>query len=214
MHEIESSKTQVPMEQPVRGLGYFSIGLGLAELLAPGQVSRGAGMRRQNYFLRGSGLSGNRLLASASSLQAILGLGSGVASRGACSDVANVAVTTDRRKPVRSGHPLQLCSAWGCWIYIAPFNLSPNKAAPASGTNRDYSRRSGFPRGIEQMRGAAAKSPEKAAPRLGCGKTRPAQCFFKKSPNARNFLVLTPPFGATRIEVEVELCLLALLALV
>ena len=37
------SQTQVPLEQLVRGLGYFSIGLGLAELLAPRQVSRGSG---------------------------------------------------------------------------------------------------------------------------------------------------------------------------
>ena len=58
--KLDLPKTQVPMEQLVRGLGYFSIGLGLAELLAPRQVSRGAGMHRQDYSFAGVRPSRNR----------------------------------------------------------------------------------------------------------------------------------------------------------
>ena len=42
-------------------------------------------------------------------------------------------------------------------------------------TNHDYSKRSGFPRGIEQMRGTAVKSAQdKAAPPAGLREARPA----------------------------------------
>ena len=96
------SRTQVPLEQLVRGLGYFSIGLGLAELLAPRQVSRGAGMRRQDNLLRGFGLreiaTGIGILSARNPRPWLWGRVAGDVL-----DVATVAVTADSRKPGRLG---------------------------------------------------------------------------------------------------------------
>ncbi len=43
-----------------RGLGWFSIGLGLAELIAPGALNRSLGMREHNALVRGFGLRRDR----------------------------------------------------------------------------------------------------------------------------------------------------------
>src|SRR3954468_7500493 len=90
--------TQIPMEQLVRGLGYFSIGLGLTELLAPRQVSRGAGMHRQDDLLRGFGLreiaTGIGILTASNPRPWLWGRVAGDVL-----DVATVAITADGRRP-------------------------------------------------------------------------------------------------------------------
>ena len=49
-------KPPVPLNAIIQGLAFFSIGLGLAELLAPRRVSRAAGMTKNDTLLRGYGL--------------------------------------------------------------------------------------------------------------------------------------------------------------
>ena len=49
-------KPNIPLAPIVKGLGWFSLGLGLAELLAPRQLSRGAGIRQNKLLLQGYGL--------------------------------------------------------------------------------------------------------------------------------------------------------------
>ena len=54
--KLDLPKMQVPMEQLVRGLGYFSIGLGLAELLAPRPGQPRSGHAPAGRSLKGVGL--------------------------------------------------------------------------------------------------------------------------------------------------------------
>ena len=143
-------KTQVPMEQLVRGLGYFSIGLGLAELLAPRQVSRGAGMHRQNYLLRGFGLreiaTGIGILTASNPRPWLWGRVAGDVL-----DVATVAVTADGRKPGRLGSSFAALLGVGlldlyCAIQSVPQQRRGRVAHPATTTASEAASRAGLNR--------------------------------------------------------------------
>jgi hypothetical protein len=167
-------KTQLPMEELVRGLGYFSIGLGLAELLAPRQVSRGAGMHRQNYLLRGFGLrevaTGIGLLTTSNPRPWLWGRVAGDVL-----DVATVATTADGRRSGRLGSSFAALLGVGLLDLYCAIQSLPQHGRSRVVSNHDYSKRSGFPRGIEQMRGAAMKAAkDKAAPTTGLREVRPA----------------------------------------
>jgi hypothetical protein len=167
-------KTQVPMEQLVRGMGYFSIGLGLAELLAPRQVSRGAGMHHQNYLLRGFGLreiaTGIGLLTTSNPRPWLWGRVAGDVL-----DVATVAITADGRRPGRLGSSFAALLGVGLLDLYCAIQSLPQRGRSRVGSSHDYRKRSGFPRGIEQMRGTAVKSAkDKAAPPAGLREARPA----------------------------------------
>jgi hypothetical protein len=159
-------KTPIPIDQLVRGLGYFSIGLGLAELLAPRQVSRGAGMRRQDNLLRGFGLreigTGIGLLTASNPRPWLWGR-----VVGDVLDVATVAAAADRRKPGRLASSFAALLGVGLLdLYCAIQSLPQQQRGRRPQSSRDYSKRSGFPRGIEQMRGTARSSQDKAPPRI------------------------------------------------
>jgi hypothetical protein len=171
--KFDLPQTQVPMEQLVRGLGYFSIALGVAELLAPKQVSRGAGMRRQNFLLRGFGLreiaTGIGLLTASNPRPWLWGR-----VAGDLMDVATVAVTADGRKPGRLGSSFAALLGVGLLDLYCALQSVPQQTPRRFSSNHDYSRRSGFPRGIEQMRGTARPGQDKAVPRARLREVRPA----------------------------------------
>ena len=49
------ARSQSSNDKVAQGLGYFSIALGVAELIAPGAICRAAGMRDLETVVRGSG---------------------------------------------------------------------------------------------------------------------------------------------------------------
>jgi hypothetical protein len=102
-------KTRIARSTAVK-LGWFSIGLGLAELLMTRQLARATGMQGREGLLRASGT---------------LGLATGVALLGAARA------------------------------------LGRERAQNAQ--YRDYSDRSGFPRGVAQARGIAAEVARQAS---------------------------------------------------
>jgi hypothetical protein len=164
--KIDLPKMQIPMEQLVRGLGYFSIGLGLAELLAPRQVSRGAGMHGQDTLLRGFGLreiaTGIGILTASNPRPWLWGRVAGDVL-----DVATVAVTADSRKSARLGSSFVALLGVGLLDLYCAMQSVPRQSRRRSRASHDYSDRSGFPRGIEQMRGSALKSQHpQATPKI------------------------------------------------
>ena len=157
-------KPNIPLAPIVKGLGWFSLGLGLAELLAPRQLSRGAGIRQNKSLLQGYGLreivTGLGILLSQNPRPWIWGRVAGDVL-----DVATVAATADPKKPARLGiSTLALLGAGLTDLYAAVASTSkPPRASAFTGT-KDYRSRSGFPRPAAQMRGAALKRGQSASP--------------------------------------------------
>ncbi len=159
-------KPPVPLNALVQGLAFFSIGLGLAELLAPRRVSRAAGMTKNDTLLRGYGLreiaTGVGLLVARNPRPWLWGR-----VAGDILDVATVAGTANTRKPGRLGGSLAALLGVGLLDVYAAIQSKPKRSGPARSypvSGRDYSDRSGFPRKPDAMRGAArAKAKPKVS---------------------------------------------------
>ena len=87
-------------------------------------------------------------------------------------DVATVAVTADGRKPGRLGSSFAALLGVGLLDLYCAIQSVPQQRRSRVGTNHDYSKRSGFPRGIEQMRGTGREIGEgqSGATDWACGK--------------------------------------------
>jgi hypothetical protein len=132
------------------GLGFFSIGLGLAELIAPRLVRQAMGFRCSDSVVR---LYGARELAT--------GVGILIAWKRAPWVWARVA--GDALDIASSRSPAAIAALAGVTaVDIATAGrLSREENAPPP-RRFDYSNRSGFPRPAEEMRGAARAKKERA----------------------------------------------------
>jgi len=144
-----------------RGLGWFSIGLGLAEILAPRAVARAAGLRARDNTVRLYGLreiaAGVGILASrdpAPWLWARVG--------GDAIDLASVGIGIGR-------YNRRLGSAQAALAAVAGVAVIDGACARAIGESaarqrqaaRDYRRRSGLPRSPDEMRGTVQSDERK-----------------------------------------------------
>jgi hypothetical protein len=139
-----------------RGLGVFSIGLGLVEVLAARSLTGALGMEGSETLVRAYGLreitKGVGILASDDPTPWIWGRVAGDAL-----DIATLVTGLDEDNPKRANVGLALAAVAGATaldLYCAQAlsGESPVPLPPA----RDYSRRSGFARPPQQMRGAAS----------------------------------------------------------
>lgn len=150
--------SKIPVSSIVTGLAWFSIGLGLAELLAPRRVSKASGMTKHNMLLRGYGLreiaTGVGLLTAKNPRPWLWGRVAGDAI-----DVATVGATANTNRPGRLGGTFVALLGVGMLDLYAALKATPKRGAPRRmprPSGRDYSHRTGFPRDPEAMRGAAA----------------------------------------------------------
>jgi hypothetical protein len=138
-----------------RGLGWFSIGLGLAEVLAPRSLTRALGMRGHERLVQAYGLreiaTGIGILASRDPAPWIWGRVGGDAL-----DLATLAggLHDDNRRRTNVGLAIGAVAAVGALDIYCATALSED-LEPARPL-RDYSSRSGFPRDAQAMRGAAS----------------------------------------------------------
>ena len=151
-----------------RLLGWMSIGLGVAELLAPRQVGRAVGMDEQSQLVR---LYGGREIVQGLGILLAKDPAPWVWARvaGDALDVGTV-VAGNRENPGKAAGALVVLAAIGmvdlyCARRLTPMRVSdPEKLA-------DYRGRSGFPRPAEEMRGVAANGhagpPAHATPAAG-----------------------------------------------
>ena len=155
MSRVLSTRPKGPMRSPARVLGWFSIGLGLAELAMPRTLSRAAGMRGHPTLMRSYGLreigTGIGLLTSRDPAPWLWGRVVGDAL-----DMATVssAFVTPRSHPMRTMVSLAFLAGIAALDAAAAQGAS-QKAIKHSG--RDYSDRSGFPKPAREMRGAAKR---------------------------------------------------------
>jgi len=140
------------------GLGWFSIALGAAELLAPGALARCLGLGRETRLVRGQGLreivTGIGILASDDPRRWIWGR-----IAGDLTDIAMLGRGLDQANPRRA----QLGMAIGTVAVVTILDLLCARSLEESSRGHyvapDYRARSGFPKPAAEMRGAAAADP-------------------------------------------------------
>jgi hypothetical protein len=137
-----------------RGLGWYSIGLGLVELLAPHAITRALGLRGREGLVRAFGVRelGHGILSLSVDKQ--VGLWSRVA--GDVLDIATVlpALSPGNRK--RDNAELALVMLLGVTaLDILGAQGVSVRHSRQRGRARSYADRSGFPQGVERARGAA-----------------------------------------------------------
>ncbi|WP_233222017.1 hypothetical protein [Allosphingosinicella deserti] len=139
-----------------RALGWFSIGLGIAELVAPGRIARTLGLEGKEGLIRAYGV---REIASAVptlSVDKQVGLASRIG--GDALDLGTLALALRSDNPKRDNAAIATALVVGITLLdlFAYFGTkSVHSREPGSG--RDYSDRSGLPRGAQASRGLARK---------------------------------------------------------
>jgi hypothetical protein len=168
--------SNISPESLARGLGWFSIGLGLSELFMTRKISRAAGLPGKEGVLRVYGAreigQGVGILASkhANTLSPWIWL----RVAGDALDIATAATGLRTGNPRKGRAVLTLLALAGVTMVDAvcatELNAKSKRQARRLNT-RDYSDRSGFPEPPEQMRGVARDSATQRVPR----KPEPAQ---------------------------------------
>jgi hypothetical protein len=160
-----------------KGLGWFSLGLGLTELLAPGRITRALGMEGKEALVR---VYGAREIASgilSLSVDKKLGLWSRVAGDGL--DIATVMTALRPDNPKRDNVVIALALLLGITaVDLIDAQATTMRHSRSVGRKKSYRDRSGFPRGVGASRGAARdfKTPPdlRHAPALAAVSQRPS----------------------------------------
>jgi hypothetical protein len=152
-----------------RGLGWFSLALGAAELFAPRRLTRALGMQGSETLVRVYGLREIMAGMMTLSTEKNVGLVSRVAGDGL--DIATLFTALRPGNPKRDNVGLALAMVVGVTILdIAAAKASAARHARTRSSPDLYRNRSGFPKGLQQARGAARdfKTPRdmRAAPTL------------------------------------------------
>lgn len=137
-----------------RGLGWFSIGLGVAEMLAPTTLAEQLGMQGKEPLLRFYGArelaAGIGILASSNPALWVWGRVAGDAL-----DLATLAAGLDNENPNKGNVAVALAAVAGVTALDAICAKALSGTASAGPSVRDYSDRRGMPKPPEAMRGAA-----------------------------------------------------------
>jgi hypothetical protein len=154
-HAASRRQRRDSAERLARGLGWFSIALGAAELLAPHSLTRALGMRGQERLVAGYGLreiaTGVGILASSDPAPWIWGRVGGDAL-----DLGTLATALDGRNPRQENAGLAFAAVLGVTVLdVVCARALGGRRRQARAGFRDYAGRSGLPRPPEAMRGAA-----------------------------------------------------------
>ncbi|WP_245515423.1 hypothetical protein [Rhizobium deserti] len=137
-----------------RGLGWFSIGLGLAELIAPDRIANLLGMRGKENLIRAYGAReiGAGMLTLSVDKQA--GLLSRVAGDGL--DIATLAAALRPDNHKRDNVGVALAMVIGITVLdVIAYQATKVRHARPQAPARNYGDRSGFPGGINAARNVA-----------------------------------------------------------
>ena len=137
-----------------RALGWFSVGLGVAELVAPGRIARALGLEGKEGLIRAYGA---RELASAVptlSIDKPVGLAARIGGDGL--DLATLATALHSDNPKRRNAVIATAMIVGITLLdVVAYKGVKAAHQRAPGSDRVYSDRSGLPRGAEASRGLA-----------------------------------------------------------
>jgi hypothetical protein len=137
-----------------RALGWFSVGLGVTELVAPGRIARALGLEDKEGLIRAYGA---RELASAVptlSVDKPIGLAARIG--GDALDLGTLATALHRDNPKRHNAVIATALVAGITLLdIAAYSGVKAAHRRPPGSDKDYSDRSGLPRGAQASRGLA-----------------------------------------------------------
>lgn len=137
-------------------LGWFSVGLGAMEILAPRRFTRALGMQGNESLIRAYGV--RELLSGIMSLS--VDRSAGLRSRlvGDGLDAATLLSALRYNNPRKGNVALALLMVGGvAWLDYRTAQQTAPRPPSRGGKRRLYSDRSGFPQGLNAARGAARK---------------------------------------------------------
>jgi len=142
-----------------RNLGWFSIGLGIVELVAAEKITGALGMRGKENLVRAFGVREITSGIITLSVDKQAGLTSRIA--GDALDIATLATAMRPDNHKRDNAALALLMVAGVtFLDIVATGANTARHTRHSGQRRSYGDRSGFPKGLEAARGAARKKLE------------------------------------------------------
>ncbi|HEY0625201.1 MAG TPA: hypothetical protein VGD10_00550 [Allosphingosinicella sp.] len=142
-------------DRMARNLGWFSIGLGLVELVAPGRMARALGLEGRENLLRSYGAREITSGIWALSDTPAPAIWSRVA--GDMLDLGTLVVgRKDANEEQRRNATIAIAAVAGiALVDLLTASSLTKEQSQNRGETRDYSDRSGFPSGVAQARGAA-----------------------------------------------------------
>lgn len=155
-------------------LGWFSLGLGLVELLAPHRITRSLGMEGQETLVRAYGVReiGSGVLSL--STERNLGLWSRVGGDGI--DIATLLTALRHDNPRKQNVATALAMVAGITLLdVMAAQGTTARHSRKSGDRKIYRDRSGFPDGLAAARGAAKEFQAPGDMRLAAGSDRARQ---------------------------------------
>jgi hypothetical protein len=137
-----------------RALGWFSIGLGLTELLAPRALTRALGMEGSEALVRAYGM--REIGAGIMTLSPDKGLGLQSRVAGDALDIATLLAGLRADNPKRDNVAIALAMVLGVTLLdiVGAKGIKANQTR-SERPRRTYRDRSGYPKGLENARGAA-----------------------------------------------------------
>jgi hypothetical protein len=150
-------------DRMARNLGWFSLGLGALEILAPERITRALGMEGQESLVRAYGFREVASGVLSLSIEKKAGLWSRVAGDGL--DIATLIAALRDDNPKKDNVAMALMMVGGITLLdIAAANAVTARHAPWMGRRRMYYDRTGYPKGMAASRGIAAR--KKSPPQL------------------------------------------------
>ena len=154
---IESGPSSIkPADRLGRALGWFSFGLGLTELLAPGVVTRALGMEGKEGLVRAYGA--REIASGVLCLSVNNDYGAWSRVGGDILDLATLAAAYTDDNPKKNNVAIAMAAVAGIAIADLATGQSIRGLHKRKGPVRDFSDRSGFPKGVAYSRGKAAVS--------------------------------------------------------
>jgi len=150
-------RSLTPSDRIARNLGWFSLGLGLAELVAPRLLARTLGLEGRETLLRAYGLreigAGMWALSDTPAPAMWSRVAGDLADLGTLALGARGGDEAQKRNAI-----IAIAAILGITALdlVTALRLGEESSEREGETGRDYSDRSGFPRGVAGARGAAA----------------------------------------------------------
>jgi hypothetical protein len=155
-------------DRMARLLGWFSIGIGIAELVAPGRIARMVGLEGKETLLRAYG--GREIASGVGALSVDAGpaiwsrVAGDLLDLGTLASSARNSEDEDQRR--YAGYAIAAVVGMTLIDLFVASSLTKQRSR-SRGESRDYSDRSGFPGGVAEARGKAGDfqtPPEYRAP--------------------------------------------------